>query len=178
MECKYRKGISRGKEKIMIDKIEDFGLMILEKIKLKKLADWYRKHREGMRYLIFGALATIVNILTYVVFSAVILNGLPSKEIIVNISEVIAFIVAVIFAYITNKIYVFKSKVATFKELIREIISFTSCRIVTEIISILMMNVAIWFSINDILMKVIANIVVIILNFIFSKLIIFKKKEG
>ena len=56
--------------------------------------------------------------------------------------------------------------------------SFTSCRIATEIVSILMMNAAIWFSINDILMKVIANIVVIILNYIFSKLIIFKKKEG
>jgi len=162
----------------MIDKIENFGLMILEKIKLKKLADWYREHREGMRYLIFGALTTIVNILTYALFASIILKGLPSKEVIVNVSEIIAFIVALIFAYVTNKIYVFKSKVKTFKELIREMTSFTSCRIVTEIVSILMMNLAIWLNINDILMKVIANIVVIVLNFIFSKLIIFKKKEG
>lgn len=162
----------------MIDKIEDFGLMILEKIKLKKLADWYREHREGMRYLIFGALSTIVNILTYALFASVILKALPSKEAIVNLSEIIAFIVALIFAYVTNKLYVFESKTTSFKELIKEMTSFTSCRIVTEIISILMMNAAIWFSINDILMKVIANIVVIILNFVFSKLIIFKKKEG
>jgi len=162
----------------MIDKIENFGLMILEKIKLKKLADWYREHREGMRYLIFGALTTIVNILTYALFASIILKGLPSKEVIVNVSEIIAFIVALIFAYVTNKIYVFKSKVKTFKELIREMTSFTSCRIVTEIVSILMMNLAIWLNINDILMKVIANIVVIVLNFIFSKLIIFKKMEG
>lgn len=162
----------------MIDKIEDFGLMILEKIKLKKIADWYREHREGMRYLIFGALTTIVNILTYALFASVILKALPSKEVIVNVSEIIAFIVALIFAYVTNKVYVFKSKTTSFKELIREMTSFTSCRIVTEIVSILMMNAAIWFSINDILMKVIANIVVIILNFVFSKLIIFKKKEG
>ena len=162
----------------MIDKIEDFGLMILEKIKLKKLADWYREHREGMRYLIFGALTTIVNILTYALFATLILKGVPSKEIVVNVSEILAFIVALIFAYVTNKIYVFKSKVTSFKELIKEMTSFTSCRIVTEIISILMMNAAIWFSINDILMKVIANIVVIILNYVFSKLIIFKKKEG
>ena len=162
----------------MIDKIEDFGLMILEKIKLKKIADWYREHREGMRYLIFGALTTIVNILTYALFASVILKALPSKEVVVNVSEIIAFIVALIFAYVTNKVYVFKSKTTSFKELIREMTSFTSCRIVTEIVSILMMNAAIWFSINDILMKVIANIVVIILNFVFSKLIIFKKKEG
>ena len=49
----------------MIDKIEEFGLKILEKIHLKKLADWYRKHQEGMRYLIFGALTTLVNIVAY-----------------------------------------------------------------------------------------------------------------
>ena len=54
--------------------------------------------------------------------------------------------------------------------------SFTGCRIFTEIISILMMNMAIWFSINDVFMKIVANIVVIVLNFVFSKLIIFKKK--
>ena len=49
----------------MIDKIEEFFLKILEKIHLKKLADWYRSHKEGMRYLVFGALTTIVNILAY-----------------------------------------------------------------------------------------------------------------
>ena len=102
----------------MIDKIEDFGLMILEKIKLKKLADWYREHREGMRYLIFGALTTIVNILTYALLASVILKQIPSKEVVVNVSEIIAFIVALIFAYVTNKIYVFKSKTKGFKELI------------------------------------------------------------
>ena len=131
-----------------------------------------------MIYLIFGVLTTIVNILTYALFGSIILKGVPSKEVVVNVSEIIAFIVAIVFAYVTNKIYVFNSKTKNFKELIREITSFTGCRIVTEIVSILMMNAAIWFSINDILMKVIANIVVIILNFIFSKLIIFKKKEG
>ena len=49
----------------MIDKIEEFGLKILEKIHLKILADWYRSHQEGMRYLIFGALTTLVNIVAY-----------------------------------------------------------------------------------------------------------------
>jgi len=162
----------------MIDKIENFGLMILEKIKLNKLADWYRHHREGIRYLIFGLLTTIVNILTYALFASVILKGLQSKELVVNISEVMSFILALIFAYVTNKIYVFKSKVADLKKLIKEMISFIGFRIVTEIVSILMMNAAIWYGINDIFMKVVANIVVIVLNFIFSKLIIFKKKEG
>lgn len=129
-----------------------------------------------MRYLIFGALTTIVNIVAYILFAKLILSGLHSEDLIVNLSEIIAFIVALIFAYITNKIYVFNSKTNGIKELAREIISFTGCRIFTEIISLLMMNMAVWFSINDVLMKIVANIVVIILNFVFSKLLIFKKR--
>ena len=70
-----------------------------------------------------------------------------------------------------------KAKQREQKKLIKEFSSFTGCRIFTEIISILMMNAAVWFSINDILMKVVSNIVVIILNFVFSKILIFKGKK-
>ena len=162
----------------MIDKIEELGLNILEKIKLKFFADWYREHKEGMRYLIFGALSTIVNILVYTLFAKLILNNVPNESLRVNISEIIAFIAALVFAYITNKLYVFNSKTDGIKSLLKEIGSFVSCRIFTEVISILMMNMAVWFSINDVIMKIVSNIVVIILNFVFSKLIIFKKKDG
>ena len=161
---------------MIVDKIEEICLKILEKIGLQGLANWYRKHQEGMRDLVFGALTTIVNILVYTIFSALILKGLANDSLRVNISEIIAFIAGVIFAYITNKLYVFGSKTTGKKDLLREITSFFSCRIFTEIISILMMNMAVWLSINDILMKVISNIVVIILNFVFSKILIFKGK--
>ncbi|MEI3392215.1 MAG: GtrA family protein [Clostridia bacterium] len=163
---------------MIVDKVEEFCLKILEKIGLKALADWYRKHQEGMRYLVFGALTTIVNILVYTIFSALILKGLTNDSLRVNISEIIAFIAGVVFAYITNKLYVFNSKTTGKKDLFREIASFFSCRIFTEIISILMMNAAVWFSINDILMKVVSNIVVIILNFVFSKILIFKGNKN
>lgn len=162
---------------MLVDKIEEFCLKILEKIGLKSLVSWYRKHQEGMRYLVFGALTTIVNIVTYSIFSAIILKAIPSESLRVNISEIIAFIVGVIFAYITNKLYVFNSETKGIKDLAREITSFFSCRIFTEVISILMMNAAVWLHINDILMKVISNIVVIILNFVFSKILIFKKDK-
>ena len=160
----------------MVDKIEEFCLKILEKIKLNKLADWYRRHKEGMRYLIFGVLSTIVNIISYTIFAKLILKGIESESLRVNISEIIAFIIAVIFAYITNKLYVFESKTDGKKQLLKEITSFFSCRIFTEIISILMMNMSVWFSINDVFMKIVSNIVVIIVNFVFSKILIFKKK--
>ena len=161
---------------MIVDKLEEFCLKILEKIGLKSLASWYRKHQEGMRYLVFGALATFVNIICYAILSKLIFIGLE-ETLRVNVSEVTAFIITVIFAYFTNKLYVFHSKTTGFKNLVKEIISFASCRILTEFISIGMMNLAVKFSINDVLMKIIANIVVIILNFVFSKIFIFKDKK-
>ncbi len=156
----------------MIDKIEDFGLAILEKIKLKKLADWYREHREGMRYLIFGALSTVVNIIVFAICSDLFsLNT--------TVSNIIAWIVAVVFAYITNKIWVFESHTINLKELIWEITTFFGARVFTLVLETIFLVIFIdKLNFNKLLMKVISNILVIILNFVFSKIIIFKKKEA
>ena len=158
-------------------KIEKFFLGIVRKIKLGKLADLYEAHLEGMRYLVFGALSTVVNILTYVLFSQIFLRGLD-ESLKVNLSEIASFITAVIFAYCTNKMVVFQSKTESKKGLLKEIASFMSCRLVTEAISIGLMNLAVIINFNDVIMKIIANIVVIILNFVFSKLIIFKGSKN
>ena len=154
----------------MIDKIEEFGLKILEKIHLKSLADWYRNHQEGMRYLIFGALTTLVNIVAYSILYYVFhINNATSN--------IIAWIIGATFAYITNKLYVFNSKVNTKIELLKEILYFYGCRLLTLIIDEAIMIVTVdKFGWNALLMKIIANIIVIILNFIFSKILIFKKK--
>ena len=83
---------------MLVDKVEEFFLKIFEKIGLKGLADWYRKHQEGMRYLVFGALSTVVNIVSYTIFAVLILKGVENETLRVNISEIVAFITAVIFA--------------------------------------------------------------------------------
>lgn len=155
----------------LLEIVEDFFLKLLDKIKLKELADLYRNHREGWRYLIFGVLATVVNIAVYtmVFYTAHIDNA---------ISNVIAWVVAAVFAYLTNKFMVFVSKVDTKKALLREITSFFSCRLFTLLIDEIIMVVSVDnFGLPAFIMKVIANIVVIILNFILSKLIIFKKQN-
>ena len=155
----------------MIDKLEEFCLKILEKINLKKLADWYRKHQEGMRYLIFGALSTVVNIVSYALLYYLfhISNA---------VSNILAWIIAATFAYITNKLYVFDSKVNNKKELLKEIVYFYGCRLFTLAIDEGIMILAVdRFKWNGILMKIVANIIVIILNFIFSKILIFRKQE-
>ena len=155
---------------MIVDKIEKFSLKVLEKIGLKKLANWYREHQEGMRYLVFGALTTFVNILAYSLLYYIVHISNAT-------SNVIAWILGVMFAYITNKLYVFNSKTNTKLEFIKEITSFVGCRLLTLVIDegIMIITVDNW-GWNGLLMKIIANIIVIILNFIFSKILIFKKK--
>jgi putative flippase GtrA len=90
---------------------------------------------------------------------------------------VIAWVLAVAFAYFTNKIWVFESKSWKWSVLKREISAFVSCRLATGILDIVIMYVCVdllhW---HAMLMKILSNILVIILNYVFSKLVIFKKK--
>ena len=157
--------------------LENIGIWILEKLHLNFLANFYKDHLEGMRYLICGALSTVVNIVSYVIGAYLIFFAIQEESLKVTISDLFAFVVALIFAYWVNKTIVFDTKCENFKALMKEIVSFTSCRIFTQIISLGLMNLAVIIQMNDIIMKIIANIIVIILNFVLSKLIIFKKKK-
>ena len=156
---------------MLVDKLEELCLKILEKIGLKKIAQWYMEHQEGMRYLVFGALTTAVNILVYSILYYI-----------VNISNatsnVLAWIAGVTFAYVTNKIYVFHAKTTTKLELLKEVTSFVGCRLLTLLIDegIMIVTVDKW-GWNGLFMKIIANIIVILLNFLFSKILIFKQNS-
>lgn len=155
---------------MIIDKIEEICLKILEKIGLKKIADFYKEHQEGMRYLVFGALTTIVNIAIFILFSKMF-------NLSTTISNIIAWILAVIFAYITNKIWVFKAKKNSFKELFFEIVYFFLARVFTLVLETIILVIFIdKFHFNSFIMKIISNIIVIIVNFILSKILIFKRK--
>ena len=82
--------------KKIVDCVEEFFLKIFEKIGLKKFVEWYRAHQEGMRYLVFGALTTLVNIVVYsLCFYTINIEN--------SISNVIAWVAGAVFAYITNK---------------------------------------------------------------------------
>lgn len=87
-------------------------------------------------------------------------------------------VAAVAFAYITNRKWVFDSKATGAKEITREVVSFFLCRLATGVLDwawmLLFVNI---LHFNDVLMKAVANIIVILANYIFSKLVIFKKKE-
>ena len=139
---------------------------------MRKILELYKKYKELINYLIFGGLATLVNFVSYYIVARII--GIDEV-----ISSAIAWFCSVMFAYITNKIFVFESKSENKRGIIKEIISFIGFRIVSGILCdvgtfALMVKV---FSINDIVSKVITQVMVVIVNYLFSKFFIFKKKK-
>lgn len=131
---------------------------------------WYNKYREVLLYLVFGALTTLVNIVSFYI--------LRKLNIAIYISNVIAWVLSVLFAFITNKLFVFESKNKKAKENVKEAISFFSFRILSLVFDMAFMYLMIQiFSVNEMISKVISNVLVIILNYVFSKLFIFKSKK-
>lgn len=125
-----------------------------------------KQYREIIAYLIFGVLTTLVNIVVYFVASNLLgVNYL--------ISNFLAWFISVLFAYITNRAYVFES---TSSQFIKEAIKFFGSRLTTGLIDMGLMWLLVSFTpINDILIKILVNIIVIVLNYIFSKLFVFKE---
>ena len=122
-------------------------------------------------YGIFGVLTTIINIVAY--WALTRLFGLS-----VVTSTALAWLVAVFFAYYTNRKYVFQSKNSSFIAVIFEAAYFFACRIATGLLDVGIMYVfADVMKLNDVIVKTVSNIIVIILNFVASKLFIFKAKE-
>jgi putative flippase GtrA len=129
------------------------------------------KKKEIFNYLLFGGLTTLVNIVVY--FLCVRILHTDYKA-----ATTIAWIAAVLFAYITNKKYVFKSKQVQLMHLLKEFFYFMGFRILSYFIDILSMIVLIeGLHVNDVVAKVVANVIVVIFNYFASKYIIFKKKE-
>jgi putative flippase GtrA len=125
---------------------------------------------EKISYLIFGVLTTAVN---YVSYWAV--RGPLAVD--YRISTVIAWILAVAFAFVTNKFFVFKSRSVRRNVLLREISSFVLARLASGVFDIGWMILAVeWIHMNDMLAKILSNVVVIIMNYILSKMFIFKSR--
>ncbi|MFW6679563.1 GtrA family protein [Lacrimispora sp. AGF001] len=130
------------------------------------------KFRDIISYVIFGVLTTIVNVITY--WIAVHLFLLP-----VMIGTILAWTIAVSFAYITNRKWVFHSRAKGIKAIIRELFSFFACRLATGAVDWLCMFICVdILKYNDVIIKIAANILVIVLNYIASKLIIFKNSKN
>lgn len=139
---------------------------------MKKVFDLYKKYSEIINYLIVGVLTTLVSIVIYAVFTKVF-------HVNYMVSNVISWIGSVSFAYVTNKVFVFKSKCDNDMDVLIEIYQFFKYRIFSFIIDILLMYLFVeLFNIDDMIAKIIVQVIVIVLNYVFSKLFVFKKKES
>lgn len=139
------------------------------------IKEYYEKYKEVIKYLIFGVLTTVVNFVAYYLF---IYLFKTSEGMYGLVSNILANVVAILFAYFTNRNFVFESKSVGFKAITREIVSFFACRIFSMVIDALIYFVGCTLlKMPDFIVKFIGQVVVIILNYVFSKLIVFKKKN-
>ena len=156
------------KEEIKKIKVSEIDL---KNIDIKTIMGLYFNYKEIINYLIFGVLCTLVSFISYFLFARIF-------EIDEVASSGLSWLCAVLFAYITNKLFVFESKTSTKIDFLKELTTFFLARIVSGILCdvgtfALMVKV---FMINDIFSKIVTQVMVVIVNYLFSKLFIFKKK--
>ena len=138
------------------------------------MKELYLKYKEIINYLIFGVLTTVVSLVTYYGLTLTILN--PDKALELQIANIISWIAAVTFAYFTNRKWVFENKE---KANIKEASKFYLSRVGTLLIDMALMFIFVTkLGVNDKIMKLVVQVVVTILNYVFSKFIVFREKKN
>ena len=135
----------------------------------KKLLGLFKAHKEVITYLVFGVLTTLVNYAVYLP----LYNWMHLSA---TISNVVAWIAAVVFAFLTNKPFVFASHDWSAKTLLPELTKFIGCRIGSGVVETLILFVTVdmlrW---DGNLWKLLTGVIVVILNYVGSKLLVFRK---
>ena len=127
-------------------------------------------NREVISYLIFGVLTTLVN---WVVYAAMVKVHIDYR-----IATAAAWAVSVLFAFIVNKIFVFQSYNLRPAYVMKEITSFVACRAVSGVMEMVFMIVMVsWIDMDEYISKIAVSVIVVIVNYVFSKLFIFRKSE-
>lgn len=137
---------------------------------IQKMKALLEKYWEVITYLFFGVLSTIVNYIVYL--PAYLILGWSAA-----VSNAVAWVVAVAFAYLTNKPFVFKSNDWSRKTVIPELTKFVSCRVASGVAETLILLITVdvlnW---NGTIWKLITSVLVVVLNYIGSKLVVFRNK--
>lgn len=138
---------------------------------MKWILSLYHQYQAVILYLFFGGCTTLMNIVCYyVLYQHAGVSNLYST--------ILAWLVSVLFAYVTNRTFVFDSKASGWHALLAELAAFFGCRLATGVLDTVIMVVAVdlmhW---NSLLWKVLSNILVIILNYVASKWLILQPKK-
>lgn len=137
---------------------------------MKKLLALLKKHEEVISYLFFGGLTTLVNYIVYLpCYNLLHLSG--------ALSNAVAWLAAVAFAYLTNKPFVFKSHDWSAKTVIPELTKFVGCRVGSGLAETAIIFVTVdLLDLNGNIIKILTSVLVVILNYVSSKLVVFRKK--
>lgn len=140
--------------------------------KIKKL---YNNYKEIVNYLIIGVLTTVVSLVSFYLVRIFVFTN--DSQFDIQLANVISWVLAVLFAFVTNKKYVFESKSTGYQKFL-EMIKFYVSRLTTLGIEMFVM----WLltsplKLNDMISKIIVQFIIVILNYVFSKLFVFKKKH-
>ena len=142
---------------------------------MKKLWDFawgmYRKYEEGINYLIFGFLAFVLNYVLYFLFAS-------AMQMHYMVATALSWVLTVVFAYWTNRTFVFKSNNKDAQSLGKEFMSFIGARVATEVLELALMFLMVdCADLNEYLSKLVCQVIVIVANYFLSKLWIFKEKK-
>ena len=129
----------------------------------------FLKYREIILYIFFGGCTTIINVILYYISTRWMGIGIVG-------STLLAWWVSVLFAYITNRILVFRSHNKEIRAIVFELAFFVACRLLTGVLDLLIMYLFVeQFGWQDMIMKLLSNLIVILTNYIASRLLIFRK---
>lgn len=139
-------------------------------LKMEKIKLLYQRYRELINYLFFGVLTTVVNYVTYL--------ALAPFFTFTTVPTVVAWILSVLFAYLTNRRYVFCSHTVG-KDVLKEASGFFMARVMSGVLDVAIMWVFVdLIGFNDLLIKLLSNVVVVVFNYIASKMVVFSKKKS
>ncbi len=145
---------------------------------IRKIKDLLARYREVLLYLIFGGLTTVVDWAISFLLYRLWGEAIEAHVFLVHGANVIAWAAAVLFAFVTNRVWVFESQKKGFLPVLGELGSFAGGRVMTLLLQELIFLVFFdLLHVNEFLVKIVAAVLVVILNYVISKLFVFRKKK-
>lgn len=151
---------------------------------MNTLKNLIEKHKLLLDYMMWGSLTTVVSWVSFSIFSLLLTEFMRNPITAASVSNIISWFCVIVFAFITNKLWVFKSKSFNKKVILPEFIKFFFTRLATGILEILAVPVLMShgvdqtvFGINGMMSKIVVTFAVIILNYIFARLVVFRKQS-
>lgn len=164
---KFKPKKYKSNKERFVEYLEEY-IEVCEKRSLETL---FNKYKEVIMYLIFGVLTTVISLAVYYLLTYKLLD--PNNVLQLQIANIISWVAGVSFAYVTNRKFVFQSRS---KNKLKEASNFVLARVTTLILDMAIMFIFVtWLGGNDKIFKLISQVAVIVLNYVFSKLFVFKK---